>query len=86
VIRLTWLRNARNVEKATEASAMENRIGEAAGKIWATLNAKGPLGKAELGKAVGLPAELVNQGIGWLAREGKISVQEQGRKQLLTLR
>ena len=52
---------------------MEARIGEAAGKVWQALHAKGPMRKSGIAKATGLTGDLLNQGIGWLAREGKIA-------------
>ena len=51
---------------------MERKIGSAAGKIWFTLQEKGPMPMSQLAKATGLSSELVNQGLGWLAREGKL--------------
>jgi hypothetical protein len=51
---------------------MEVAIGEAAGRVWQALS-KGPLGLNEIPKATKLPADLTNQAIGWLAREGKIA-------------
>jgi hypothetical protein len=65
---------------------MEAKIGEAAGKIWQVLKANGSLGKAQLAKATGLPGDLLNQGIGWLAREGKIVSEGQNMNQSLKLK
>lgn len=58
---------------------MEKEIGEAAGTIWNALSASGAMSKAKLAKATGLPTARVDQGIGWLAREGKL-VREKGKK------
>ena len=55
---------------------MEAQIGEAAGKIWQALHASGPMSKLQLARATKLSANAVDQGIGWLAREGKIAVEE----------
>jgi hypothetical protein len=49
-------------------------IGEAAGVIWRTLDLQGHLSAEELSLETGLAEDRLNQGIGWLAREGKISV------------
>jgi len=65
---------------------MEVRIGEAAGKIWGVLSTKGPMAKAEVAKIAGLPKDVLDQGIGWLAREGKIVCEEKDRRQLLKVR
>jgi hypothetical protein len=59
---------------------MESKIGEAAGKIWQTLSSQGPMPKANLAKAAKLDKDLLEQGIGWLAREGKISLTDGGKK------
>ena len=66
---------------------MEAKIGEAAGRIWQALHANGPMGKAQLAKVTGLSGDLLNQGIGWLAREGKLTANGGARGDvLLTLR
>jgi hypothetical protein len=44
------------------------------------------MGKAQLAKTTGLPSDLVNQGIGWLAREGKLIAEVQGKNQELKLK
>lgn len=54
-----------------EEEIMERTIGEAAGKVWQALS-KGPLAVTEISKNTKLPADLANQAIGWLAREGKV--------------
>lgn len=64
---------------------MERIIGEAAGKVWQALS-KSPLGLAEVARATKLPADLTNQAIGWLAREGKISKVETARGVTLKLK
>ena len=65
--------------------AQEVQIGEAAGKIWKTLHANGPMLKAQLAKQTGLPSDLLHLGIGWLAREGKI-VFDKGKTGAVGLR
>jgi hypothetical protein len=54
-------------------------IGEAAGKVWAYLDAHGQTTVAKLKTGTKLPDDLLNQAIGWLAREGKIVAQRKGR-------
>jgi Mn-dependent DtxR family transcriptional regulator len=49
-----------------------HEIGTAAGHIWEYLNAHGPAAIAKLVKDLEQPRETILQGIGWLAREGKI--------------
>ncbi len=65
---------------------MEAKVGEAAGKVWQALHANGSMDKSALAKATGLSNDLVNQGIGWLAREGKIDADVQKKKQAFKLR
>jgi len=65
---------------------MEAKVGEAAGKVWQALHANGPMDKSALTKATGLSSDLVNQGIGWLAREGKIGCQGNGKRRQFTLK
>ena len=65
---------------------LELEIGDAAGKIWTILATKGSMSKTQLGKAAGLSAHQLNQGIGWLAREGKLETIKEKKKELLNLR
>lgn len=58
---------------------MRTEIGEAAGKVWAYLDAHGQASVAKLKTGTKLPDDLLNQAIGWLAREEKIVVQRKGR-------
>jgi hypothetical protein len=61
-------------------------IGETAGAVWRTLNEQGPMSLAKLVKAVGGPRDTVMQALGWLAREDKISIEDQGRSRVVSLR
>ena len=61
-------------------------IGEAAGAVWRTLSDNGSMPMAKLVKAVGLPRDMTMQALGWLAREEKVSVEENGRSQKVSLR
>jgi hypothetical protein len=62
-----------------------SHIGEIAGIIWRVLYDNGPLSMAKLVKAVGEPRDTVMQGLGWLAREGKVSIDEEGRNRMVSL-
>lgn len=64
---------------------MEKLIGEAAGKVWQALN-KGPLVASDIPKATKLPADLTNQAIGWLAREGKLTTVTSAKGTALKLK
>ena len=61
-------------------------IGETSGVAWRVLAEQGPLSMAKLVKAVGEPRDTVMQALGWLARESKISIEEEGRSRIVSLR
>jgi hypothetical protein len=63
------------------------RIGQAAGAIWTRLHGKGPAGISltEAKKVPGFSADEALAGIGWLAREGKLSFQTDGKKSVVKL-
>jgi hypothetical protein len=54
-------------------------IGTTAGSVWHVLNSQGPVTIARLVKETGAPRDVVMQGLGWLAREGKIAYFDGGR-------
>ena len=60
-------------------------IGETAGIVWAVLSEEGPMSMAKLVQAVGSPRDIVMQGLGWLAREDKICIEEEGRSRIVSL-
>ncbi|MBN2477187.1 MAG: winged helix-turn-helix domain-containing protein [Pirellulales bacterium] len=62
------------------------RIGDTAGMVWMALSENGPLSIAKLTKNVGQPRDLVMQALGWLAREDKIWIDENGRTRVVSLR
>jgi len=66
------------------SSAIE-AIGLAAGTVWRTLDVHGPMSITKLLKAVGGNKDLVQQALGWLAREGKISIHEVKRTKTVSL-
>jgi hypothetical protein len=61
-------------------------IGETAGVVWCALSENGAMTMAKLIKAVGQPRDNVMQAIGWLAREDKIDIVENGRSREISLR
>jgi hypothetical protein len=65
---------------------LEKQVGEAAGKVWKALNANGPMSKTKLSKAAGVSPHLVQMAIGWLAREGKVTLLKDKKGDLLKLR
>ncbi|MEX2187611.1 MAG: winged helix-turn-helix domain-containing protein [Pirellulales bacterium] len=62
------------------------QIGEAAGLVWKTLSQHGRLSFTKLCKEVDAPRDMVLQGIGWLAREDKIEIEELARGKTISLR
>ncbi len=69
---------------ATEMNCVA-QIGETAGAIWHSLSERGPVTTAKLVKEVEAPRDVVMQALGWLAREGKIEIED-GRSRTVTLR
>jgi len=63
-----------------------DQIGETAGFVWQALNGHGPLSTAKIVKQVDAPRDVVMQSIGWLAREGKIAIEDRGRSRIVSLR
>ncbi len=60
---------------------MEETIGQAAGKIWEALESSNqPVNITELSKKTKLKTQVAYQGLGWLAREGKVSYHTTGTK------
>ena len=68
----------------TVADELEN-IGAAAGLIWHYLEENGPVTLSKLAKEVDAPRDQVMQGVGWLAREGKIRFDETPRSKVIAL-
>jgi hypothetical protein len=62
-------------------------IGEAAGKVWDALEGKNEgLSLTQLKNATELAVELLNQALGWLAREDKIQFLGTGRSTRVALK
>ena len=71
---------------AVASSACVDRIGETAGEVWQVLAANGPLSVTRLIKETGGPRDTVMQAVGWLAREGKVNIEEHRRSRTVSLR
>lgn len=61
-------------------------IGDTAGAVWRALSAEGRMSLAKLVKTVGEPRDVVMQALGWLAREDKIWIEDEGRSRMVSLR
>lgn len=69
-----------------QQSALE-QIGDVAGTIWHQLNENGPRSLTQLVKDIDAPRDVIMQAVGWLAREDKLAIEEEGRsKKIVTLR
>ncbi|MBI3864981.1 MAG: winged helix-turn-helix domain-containing protein [Planctomycetia bacterium] len=68
----------------TVANDLEN-IGAAAGLVWHYLDENGPVTLSKLAKEIDAPRDQVMQGVGWLAREGKIRFEETPRSKVIAL-
>jgi hypothetical protein len=62
------------------------QIGKTAGMVWKALADNGALSMAKLVKAVGEPRDAVMLALGWLARENKILIEDDGRSRTVSLR
>lgn len=69
-----------------ETLSLVDQIGQIAGEIWKLLNENGSLSLAKTVKAIGRPRDQVMQALGWLAREDKIEIIEEGRARIVALR
>jgi len=61
------------------------QIGVVAGQVWHFLHMHGPVTLSKLAKGVEAPRDLVMQGVGWLAREGKVRFDETPRSKVISL-
>jgi predicted ArsR family transcriptional regulator len=62
------------------------RIGATAGKVWHFLEEHGPISVTGLAQELEVPRDLVMQAIGWLAREDKVEITEEGRTKTIYLK
>ncbi len=65
---------------------MEAEIGSAAGVIWRYLHGHDEVTFAKLKQGTKLSDQLLLMGVGWLAKEEKISFAKEGRVQKIRLR
>ena len=61
---------------ATVTPSYMEQIGRTAGLVWNYLNDNGSISLAKLVKQIDAPRDLVMQSVGWLAREGKVEIEE----------
>ena len=68
-----------------EAVCCASQIGVTAGVVWETLQDEGAMSLPQLVKQIDAPRDVVMQAVGWLAREDKILIEEEGRKRIVSL-
>jgi hypothetical protein len=71
---------------ATAQQSVLEQIGDTAGMVWHYLNENGSCSLTQLAKEIDAPRDVIMQAVGWLAREGKLAIEESRNKKLLTLR
>jgi hypothetical protein len=62
-----------------------NSIGAVAGQIWSYLHDRGSVSLTQLARDVDAPRDTVMQGVGWLAREGKVVISKDARSKQIRL-
>jgi hypothetical protein len=65
---------------------MEVEIGHAAGVIWQYLDRSGEMPLSKLKQGTKLTDQILLLGLGWLAREGKVRFEKEGRTLKVGLR
>lgn len=60
-------------------------IGAAAGTVWHYLSQNGPVTLSKLARDLELSRDMVMQGVGWLAREGKLRIEQGPRNKTVSL-
>lgn len=65
---------------------MSDSIGNTAGKIWEFLNENGPASATKITTVTKLNKSQVQRAIGWLACEGKLDFEMNGRNETISLR
>ncbi len=65
---------------------MNEKVGTVAGQIWTALNENGALNNKDLKKVAKLKTDKeLYLGLGWLLREDKVSVSEEGKDIVVAL-
>ena len=65
---------------------MVNTIGNAAGEIWHFLDKNGSASVTKITNETGISKNDVQRAIGWLLKEGKLSIEVAGRIETLSLK
>jgi len=62
-----------------------DEIGTVAGRVWHYLEESGPATMTQLAKDIDAPRDVIMQGVGWLAREGKVAFYNGARSKRVGL-
>ena len=65
---------------------MSNTVGNTAGKIWKYLEENGPTSIAKMTRETKIDEKNIQRGIGWLAQEGKVSIEILNRAETISLK
>ncbi len=65
---------------------IKDQVGEAAGQVWQTLTANGPMTLTQLKKKLNGQGDMLGYALGWLAREDKIDMLLQKKTLRLQLK
>lgn len=80
------LASERRISMETEIPKHEvESIGIVAGLVWNYLSERGAVTLSKLSREIDVPRDMVMQGVGWLAREGKVRFDEGPRSKLISL-
>jgi len=69
-----------------QEKSTDHGIGVAAGKVWHYLNEKGEASPSKIVQDTGMPNDLTQRAIGWLAREDKLHIEKTKRGERIRLR
>jgi hypothetical protein len=61
-------------------------VGATAGEIWKYLDKNGPTSIAKMTRETGIDEKIIQRGIGWLAQEGKVSIEIVNRAETISLK
>ena len=64
---------------------MSDEIGKAAGTIWKYLEKNGEVSTYKLIKETKIKQRLADRAIGWLAREGKVKLSQESKREIISL-
>jgi Winged helix-turn-helix domain (DUF2582) len=65
---------------------MEASIGDAAGVVWRYLDENGGTTLAKIARGTKLPEPIACMAVGWLAREGQVSLAQEKKSLVVALR